>query len=894
MLKRFTFFSRPAARLVGCVCLLSIVSIEAVRAAASSEAYVGQPFGVGRVTVDVLRGEPLLPLSDERFTVLEASGRAIYPVLKQEPVRKFLRGLLKMDAPRKVTIYYLFIGDDPFDLSSFTPHEQGIRVTPLRDPAGHRSLLNQWWQQYTKHYETLLKDRAYPPVAENFLIASLSRRLNLPLPEPRHGLLGGGEKQDGIMSDLFVNETHSLRVDRQLVHEEPSRAAEMVALPEPIDWPASDSGGDELDEVEIEPLATHVPEECFYVRFGSFTNYFWFRDLNKKWQGDLGNMILQRGIKRGASERIQQQLSLRENALAKVLGPQVIDDAGLIGLDPYVQQGAAIGILFQGKNDFLLSTDMMTQRRLSLTKFDDAKEETVEIEGQSVSYIGTPNGEVRTYYVQHEGFHLVTTSRTLVARFLQAGQGKGSLANLPSFRRARQRFALERNDTMFAFVSEKFWQNLCSPYYVVENSRRVRSTRESLLLNLAGYAAQCESQLAGVAGELNATQILPPNFAARVDGSQLAQVDEEFIDSLRGARGYYLPIADVEVGEVSQQEAEHYRQLRSKLQTSPGALPPIAAAVRHHSNENGDPETITVDVEAQGVSRQQLGKIGAWLGQPASNKLRSVEGDVLAVESVVDFPASLAAEDGSEHHIFGALRDFRSPLVVQRGSIRPDAPPAELVRGYLGAWPRPGLLQWLTGAEAPVGPEPEPVDGGFGEVLVDQMWQAKQEDYLLLSFKPDVIQQVLPQLNVEPAERPAQLWVSLQELTGTELAESASALGYMRTRETSAAGSRMMNSLANQLQVPRAQCREVAERLIDGAFVCPLGGEYELYAPRRGLEVWISSALPAENRFLLSEVPDDFRLPLLDWFRGLSGDVCLDEQSLSLHLEVKMTKAALP
>lgn len=69
-------------------------------AAPRSEAYIGEPFGVGKVTVDVLRGEPAIPLSDERFTVLGDSDQVIYPVLKEEPGRRLLRKLLEIDSPR--------------------------------------------------------------------------------------------------------------------------------------------------------------------------------------------------------------------------------------------------------------------------------------------------------------------------------------------------------------------------------------------------------------------------------------------------------------------------------------------------------------------------------------------------------------------------------------------------------------------------------------------------------------------------------------------------------------------------------------------------------------------------------------------------------------------------
>jgi len=878
-------------------CLVLLLFARPGQAAASAEAFVGEPFGVGRVTIDILRGEPLLPLSDERFTILEANHRVLYPALKQEPVRRLLRGLLKRESPRKVTIYFLFRGDQPFDLSVFTPHEQGVRIRPQRNSGRHGGLLRQWWDQHTKRYESLLKNRDYPPVAENFLITSLSRRLNLPIPKPRTGLLGLGKKEEPetALSALFANEAQQLSIDRAMLLEEPAEQLAMRPLPESIPWPAEESGEEGHDErpdaVAVEPLATVVPAECFYVRFGSFSNYWWFRNSQKKWQGDLANMILRRGIKRSAGERVQQQLSLRESALTGILGPQVISDAAIIGFDPYVAQGGAIGILLQAKNNLLLSADLMRQRRNSLLKFPDAKEKTIELAGQEVSVIATPDGKVRSYYAQYENFHLVTTSQTLAERFLQAATGDRSLAALPSFRRARLQFPLEREDTMFAFISEAFWQNLCSPQYFIENLRRVRSSRESLLLELARYASQCEGKPAQSTAELIAAEILPQRFAARVDGSTLLETTSlgtgaSYVDSLRGSRGYFTAIADTPVAEVSAQEADAYRQFTEKIPKDDGLLPPIAVAVQRKQQEDSTNEIISIDAAAQGPMRQKLGKVARFLGQPATDTMRHVEGDLFAFDAVVEFPAPLANGESAEHHLFGALRDYRAPLAIRQGAIKPDAAVPELVRGYLGAWPKPGLLSWVTNTQESPGLEPEQIGA--------EMWQAKQDDFLLLSFKPEVIQQVLPQLALQPAERPAQVWVRLEDLTGTQMAENVTALGYMRTRQTSVAGSRMMNSLANLLQVPRNECRDVAQRLVDGEFICPLGGKYQLYATDRGLEVWISSALPKANQFLLTKVPEDYQLSLLEWFRGLQGDLTLNEEWLGVHLEIEMTPSALP
>ena len=853
-------------------------------AAPRSEAYSGQPFGVGKITVDVLRGGPAVPLSDERFTVLDDGGRVIYPVLKEEPGRRLLRQLLEIEAPRAVTIYYLFQGSDPFDLYPFTPVEQAVRVKPQANEQAHRQLLDEWWNQYSSHWQRLQKDPQYPPIAENFLAASLARRLGRTLPKSKPSILPWNKKQKPtVFSELLVSESHLLQIDVAMLQQTQGEVAPQP-LPDAVVWATPEISAQGLDEVVVEPIAAHIPEECFYLRFGNFSNYFWFRELNKKWQGDLGNMLARRGIDRASSQRIQQQLSLRESALAKILGPQVISDAAIIGLDPYVSQGAAIGILFQAKNSFLLTQDLTSQRKSALAKFASAKESTLTLAGQEVSLIATPDGQVRSYYAQADDFHLVTTSRTLAERFLEAGQGTRSLAALPSFLNARQQMPVERDDTVFAFISPKFFQNLCSPHYHIEVGRRVRSSREPLLLELAQKAAGAEGITAVNREQFIEANMLPAGFATRSDGSQNVETELGIIDSQRGARGFYVPVGDMTVENASAEELASYQKFIEQFQTDIGQMPPIAIGAKRTPSESG--ETMVVDALATPLGGLKLGSLADMLGEPSDQQLQPVEGDVAAVQAVLDVSVPLVGGESQPHHLFGGLRDYRSPLAVKRGAVVADAMPAELVRGYLGAWPKPGLLAMFTGTQRPVGDQPEQVG--------EQMWQAGQEDFLLLSFKPEVIEQVLPQIEMIVAERPAQIRLRVNDLTGKEIANSVNALGYMRARETSVAASRLMNALANQLRVPRVECRAFAEKLVDGKFVCPLGGEYKLYTPDLGLEVWSSSAFTEQNRFLLSEVPEDFSLPLLTWFRGLQADLTLSDQSLKTHLELKMTDEATP
>jgi hypothetical protein len=630
-------------------------------------------------------------------------------------------------------------------------------------------------------------------------------------------------------------------------------------------------------------MALHVPVECFYVRFGTFTNYLWFRDLNRKWQGDLGNMISRRSIDRPADDRVERQLSLRESGLAKILGPQVIEDVAMIGLDPYLAHGAAFGILFQAKNNVLLASDLVGKRREALEKFPDATERTVRIVDTEVSLISTPSREVHSYYVQKGDLHLVATSEQLVRKFLETGKAEPALAGSAGFLRARQRLPLERGDAIFAYISPEFFRGLTAPAAWIESQRRLRSLREAKLIELARLQAKAEGVRASTLDELIAAGILPAGFGARGDGSALNEEDGVAVDSRRGKAGLFTPVADMTVESVTPAEAAAYRSFAARFKQEVGQTPPIAVGIQRKALADGSGETLAADVLATPLADVKLGRLPDMLGEPSGERVAPVEGDLIRTELVLNAPLPLAAAE--PHHLFLGVRDFRSPLVASQGKLAPGAPPAELVRMYLGAWPRPGLTRMFLRGQPADGPEPVPA--------AQDAWQAKRDEFLLLSFKPDLIREVLPQLHVTPVE-PAQAWLNVSDLTGTELAGAASALGYMRSREASVAACRLMNTLVNQLRVPAETALETAQRLMDGEFICPLVGKYELVEIEGGGAAWTSSALAPENRFLLTAPPEDFQLPLLTWFKGLRGALRLEKDELSAHIEIDMAASAIP
>jgi hypothetical protein len=232
--------------------------------------------------------------------------------------------------------------------------------------------------------------------------------------------------------------------------------------------------------------------------------------------------------------------------------------------------------------------------------------------------------------------------------------------------------------------------------------------------------------------------------------------------------------------------------------------------------------------------------------------------------------------------------------------VKADVPITEFIRAYVGSWPRPHLFDRFLGR-----PAGEFDNEGIARTngLFD-LWLRRADDFFLFSFQRDILLDVGRQLAMDEAEKPAQIRLRIGDLHDKQVADAVTAYGFSRARDASASGSRFMNSLTTQLHVPPQEARAIAENLVAGKFDCPLGGDYKLVPlPVPGLgegrpaedlpdpstrTLWASTATTPENRFLLTVIPADYTMPLMNWFRGLTAEVGRANDELTLHADLDM------
>ncbi|TWT65514.1 hypothetical protein [Crateriforma conspicua] len=841
----------------------------------------GSPFGVATVEIPLpvpVVGEPLPPL-----TVDEASGRVFYPIAEDTRVDTAVRPSdrplppqgrgrllgrlgnlireiasdeepLQQTVARRVT--FLFKGDGPLviTLADSRGSIGTYDIVPTPDPATHAAMLNQWWSVYTDAAKRQIDSADYPTYVEDYLVAMLAGRLNLPLPD----WYLAEDDSEAALTDTLKLIGGATDVAQRIYREaaagmRDTTGGEDQTLPAPPAWlPPNVPPG--TDDVPTEPIADRVPPECFYIRYGSFANYLWFRDLSEEYGGDLSRMITLSGIQQLGSLQLEKQLHLQTNELSRMLGPTVIKDQALVGRDLFLGDGATMGVLFEPVNAFLLRTSI-NQDRTSLAASDDAVTLTdVDIAGQKATVLRSADNQIRSFMVEFDGYIFVTNSETLARRFVEVGKSGDSLAQTPSFRFARQLMPLTRNDTIFAYFSPAMLQGLVAPDNMIELRRRMHAESDIALVHVARLAAAAEGSPARSIAQLTDAGYLPAGFSKRADGSSVFEIGDDIMDTRRGARGYFLPIADASVDKVTAEEARWYERIADDYSTRFRQLDPIMAGIQRTKLEDGSGnERLTAHVEIAPWSPEKYGTIAQQLGPPTNVAMDFAPDDIVAVQ------AHVASELlGPPTHLFVGIKDSIPPQPDDFDGLIATYRALKSLPAYLGAWPQPGALDRLPlglGRGVPVSPGMSRLIGG--------VYRYTGGGFSVLSFYPDLLQASLPHMGAIEVDDRAQVRAHIGDLSESLLKHWVNDQLYQRAAVGSQSGANFLNLLSRQLRVAPEQAKPSAELILGGPLQCPLGGRYE-HSPTH--HQWVSTRW--SNRSAADTMPDDYVAPIMQWFRG--------------------------
>ncbi len=849
------------------------------------EAYTGRPFGVGRITLNLPASAG--SLTRDEVLVTGEGGRVLYPVVSAAPVRKMLGNLLSdgsllgalaREMPAKVSVYFLFQGDTPFRVTVDAAGPRQFTVTPRTALRGDDRLLRAWWREYSLAAREQTQQGDYPPVVETYLTNTLGRRLGLDRAPSSREPQATTRMQQTL--DLLLG-VEDLRRDVMTDTLQSTVPPEEATLPPPdeIAWPATTPPEAPAD-VEIEPIAMRVPEECFYLRFGSIANFIWLHHLTQEHGGALGRLISLRGHDAQAIQRVENRLAVRYSMLLDLVGERVVDDLAIFGRDTYLREGPAMGVVIKAKNAFLVSAAITGERTKALEreKENGATSQSLRIGGRSVSLFSTPDQRLRSFFVRDGDYFLLTTSQALVERFFEVRDGKGALGASDDFRHARTLLPVSRGDAIFAFFSPKFFRGLVGPQYQIELPRRLRATTDIELVEMARLAAKAEGRPHATLEDLIVGGFLPSDFDRRPDGSHVVIEGDRVYDSLRGARGNFLPITDTPVISVTPGEARRFASATSTWAYQWRDMDALMIGLQRSERDDGGVERITVDGYVSPFFEEKFGPYLSYLGPPMTQTLAPVEGNLLSAE--FSLQGGSAAADVPPHLLFLGVQD--SPRVSMQGwpGVIKSLAFLRTVPGYLGATPKPGFVDLL-----PLGLSPAPDRNGYSQLPLG-VWRRQAADFSVLAFDPQLLSRVTPQLVLHADAPPAQARVRIGDLVAAKHTSWINEFFLDRAAASTNGNLRLLATLTQQLHVPASQARTEAERLLDVRLVCPLGGEYRLESTPANSPQWTTTAR--------SVTPAEYRPPLLGWLRGGEGQLTKTEGRLTLHAEIAMQRKDSP
>ncbi len=890
-------------------------------------AMAAEPFGVLRLELPLPPGSSSQP---PRVLVSDSSGRLFYPALEIRTVeveiaqpapavpaigrrgglidrlRNVVRGPAeKRQVPVGITVWALFRGGEPIDVRLSGDIDQQVRIDPAAadDVAAagggmsHAVLLSGWWTAYTQAARRALAEDEFPKLVHKTLVAILGARLGLPpvelqpqSPEPVDRPLTEPPKQPAAESPELAQPLKTLAL---LAAIEPLREEildELLTAPAPAAAPTLPLPAEPLwqptvlppvpADVVIESLATHVPPECFYLRFGSFSNYVWFQELAERYGGDIAQSVLLRGFNYDASARMERMLATKLTSIAKMFGDKLVQDMAIIGTDLYMKEGASLGVLFLASNPQLLRGSMESDRKAALANNPDARLANVTIAGRQVALLSTPDNRIRSFLVSEGNYIFITTSQTLVQRFLEVADGAPALADTPSFRWARSWMPDANNYSVFAYLSPEFFHRLVSPHYQIELRRRLSAIAHLEIAEVATAVAVSE----GLEGSrdldgLKAQGLLAPWFDQRVDGARTLRTDNGWIDSLRGARGSFLPIADVDLQSVNQAEAEQYANTARFYQDQWRHMDPLLLGLRRFRADGNRTEQVAVEAYVAPFEAQKYGWIARQLGAPTPIELKLPADDAASLQAHVRGGNTLGIVS-SDYHLFGGVKDMIPPAPEDTQGLIKTLQALRAAPAYVGGWPKPGIIEQL-----PLGIGLGRPDAAGFTRLLGGLWRWQDGQFSLMSFDRSILVQAIPQLGVMQTDDLAQVRAKVANLNGSQLATWINQQWYARAWKASQGNARLLDAIHQQLRVPGPDCLAVAQRLLDVRLQCPLGGTYQFEPLAGGQNGWWTSTAWSQATFDARGKPlppADYSAPWIDWFRG--GRVHLTQQTNSLAL----------
>jgi hypothetical protein len=237
----------------------------------------------------------------------------------------------------------------------------------------------------------------------------------------------------------------------------------------------------------VEPLATMVPAEFYYLRARSFDAFQSLLDRVDRAVTPAVRVLERHRQQLDLSERYRLELGLPQDELSRVLGPHLVHSLVITGSDPMLRQGSDVSLILDvPASETVLN--VLSVKRAQLSQQYPLTATNWAHAGVSVSSYQSVDGRVRqevASFKRGDGktFVLLSNSKNAVQRVLDTWTGQhGSLASELDFQYMLKRDANVAEDVLVYF-GDRFVAEVVSPAQRIVDSRRQVAKAELMALS---------------------------------------------------------------------------------------------------------------------------------------------------------------------------------------------------------------------------------------------------------------------------------------------------------------------------------------------------------------------------------------------------------------------------
>ena len=329
--------------------------------------------------------------------------------------------------------------------------------------------------------------------------------------------------------------------------------------------------------LEISELARCVPEDQYFVLFGSVNKLLEATEGGDLWGAHLFSQVTRSARTRRTTARLKTQLAIQTDRLTRPFYDMVVDEVAITGSDLYIPMGSDITLLFRIKQPDVFRLRMDGFLTAAERSRSDATRTTGKISDVEYVRVSTPDRELSVFSAYpRPDLHIRSNSRAALARVLEmiedrARDGRKSVPRLgesTEFKYIRTLMPLGAEEEHgFIYLSDPFIRRIVGPELKLTNARRLLCYNH---LRMIGHAAMLyRTQYGRPAGSL--AELAEGNCAPGVFGEgnlrcpcggeyQLSADGTTGVCSHHGHAQYMVPCREIPLTRVTQEEAARYKR----------------------------------------------------------------------------------------------------------------------------------------------------------------------------------------------------------------------------------------------------------------------------------------------------------------------------------------------